>query len=112
MPVARVTAHTEPQVLFATPKVKKAKLSSIKIDNRSPALRIIRIQDFFTPDPSAGAPAPTPQTLEKLQFGVPAGTTLDISENELKDIEILGVCRAVADEIAPLCVIIVGYSYG
>ena len=109
MSTARVTANVDPVMLFTCPRVAKGKLTSIKVDNQGAAARTIRIQDRFTPDPSAGVPAPAEQTIDRLQFTVGAGLTADIPETELRDVEILGVCQVVADAVEPLAVVSIGY---
>ena len=109
MATVRATADVAPRILFVTPGVAKGKLTSIKIDNQGAAARTIRIQDRFTPDPSAGVPAPAEQTIDRLQFTVGAGLTADIPETELRDIEILGACQVVADAVEPLTVVSIGY---
>ena len=109
MPTARATADVAPAVLFTCPRVAKGRLTSIKVDNQGAAARTIRIQDRFTPDPSAEAPAPAERTIDRLQFTVGAGLTADIPETELRDVEILGTCQVVADAVEPTCVISIGY---
>lgn len=111
MATANVTADTTAQALFTTPKVKKGKLSSLKIDNQSGAPRTVRLQDIFTPDPSNGTPSPVLTTEERLQVTVAAGATYSLSEEDLKDVEMLGDAKAIADGIAAACVIIVGYHF-
>ena len=109
MSTVRATADVTPRVLFTAPKVAKGKLTSIKVDNQGTAARTIRIQDRFTPDSSAEVPAPAEQTIDRLQFTVGAGTTFDISQDELQDVEVLGTCQVVADAVEPACVVLVGY---
>ena len=109
MATARATADVTPRVLFTAPKVAKGRLTSIKIDNQGAAARTIRLQDRFTPDPSAGVPAPAEQTIDRLQVTVSAGATQDIPETELRDVEVLGTCQVVADAVEPACVVSIGY---
>ena len=109
MATVRATADVTPRVLFTAPGVAKGRLTSIKVDNQGAAARTIRIQDKFTPDPSAGVPTPAEQTIDRLQVTVGAGTTQDIPETELKDVEVLGTCQIVADAADPACVVSIGY---
>ena len=109
MATARTTANTTAQALWSTPKVKKAKVTSVKVDNQGATLRTIRLQDVFTPDPSVGVPSPSVQTIERLQISVGAGLTADVPEMELKDAGYLGDAKAIADAIDTSCVIIMGY---
>ena len=109
MATARTTANTTAQALWSTPKVKKAKVTSVKVDNQGTALRTIRWQDVFTPDPSVNVPSPSEQTIERLQISVGAGLTADIPETELKDVRFLGDTKAIANAIDTSCVIIMGY---
>ena len=94
--------------LFSTPKVKKAKLTSVKVDNQGAAARTIHLRDDFTTDVSVGAAA-ADKEIERLQITVGAGLTADVPETEMKDVEFLGVCKCYADAAEPLCIIIVGY---
>lgn len=109
MATARVTANTVAQALFSTPKVKKGKLTLVQVDNQGAALRTVRLQDIFTPDPSAGVPSPSVQTIERLQISVGAGLTANVPETELRDVDFLGDAKAIASAIDAACVIIVGY---
>ena len=95
--------------LFSTPKVKKAKLTSVKVDNQSAAAKTIHLRDDFTPDASAKVATPTAKEIEKLQVTVGAGLTGDVPETELSDAEPLGDLKCYADTADPLCIIIVGY---
>ncbi len=56
MATKKVTAHTTAVALFSAPKVKKAKITAIDIDNQSGAARTVRLQDIFTPDDSVRKP--------------------------------------------------------
>jgi hypothetical protein len=111
MATARVTANTTAQDLFSTPKVRKGKLTSVKVDNQSAAARTVRLQDVFTPDASAAVPSPSAQTIERLQITVGAGLTADVPADELKDVEFLGDAKAIADAIDAACVITVAYHF-
>jgi len=42
---------------------------------------------------------------------VAAGVTYSLSEEDLKDVEMLGDAKAIADAIAAACVITVGYHF-
>ncbi len=95
--------------LFATPKVKKAKLTSVKIDNQSAAAKTIHLRDDFTTDASVKAGAAVKQ-LEKLQVTVGVGLTADIMETELKNKEFLGDCKCYANAADAACIIIVDYE--
>ncbi len=95
--------------LFATPKVRKAKLTSVKIDNQGAVARTIHLRDDFSTDASVKAAAAA-KTVEKLQITVGAGLTADIMETELRNKEFLGDCKCYADAAEPLCIIIVDYS--
>jgi len=94
--------------LFSTPKVKKSKLTSVKVDNQGTADRTIHLRDVFTTDVSAKAETGEKE-IERLQITVGAGLTADVPETELKDVEFLGVCKCYADAAEPLCIIIVGH---
>lgn len=96
--------------LFSTPKIKKAKLTSVKIDNQSAAAKTIHLRDDFTPDASVKVAAPTAKTIEKLQVTVGAGLTADVPETELKDKEFLGDCKCYADVADAKCIIICDYE--
>ena len=108
---ARVTANTVPQVLFVTPGVSKGVLSSMKVDNQGATAITVRIQDRFTPHASAGVAAPTEVTLDRIQVTIGAGLTGTLSSEELKDVQILGTCEAVASTTDPAAVVIVGYHF-
>ena len=111
MSTARVTANVDPVMLFTCPRVAKGKLTSIKVDNQGAAARTIRIQDRFTPDPSAGVPTPAEQVIDRVQLTVGAGLTETLSSEQLEDIQILGTCEAVASATDPATVIIIGYHF-
>lgn len=110
MATSRVTANTVAQSLFTAPKNKRAKLTSITVDNQGAAARTVRIQDLFTPDPSKGTPSPTQQTIERVQLTVGAGLTGNMPAEELKSVPILGEAKAIASAIDADCVIIVSYE--
>lgn len=95
--------------LFSTPKVKKAKLTSVNVDNQGAAARTIHLRDDFTTDASVKAAAAA-KTIEKLQITVGPGLTADVMETELKNKEFLGDCKCYADAAEPLCIIIVDYE--
>lgn len=111
MSTARVTANTIAQALWSTPRVKKAKVTLVKVDNQGAALRTVRLQDIFTPDASVGVPSPSAQTTERLQISVGAGLTADVPETELRDVEILGDAKAIANVTDASVVIVVGYHF-
>jgi len=111
MPTARVTANTTAQTLWTTPKHHKGKLKALNIDNQSTVALTIRIQDVFTPDPSAGVATPTQQTIERVQITVAAGASVSLSEDSLVDAEFLGVVSAIANDIQAACVIIAIYEF-
>ena len=111
MSTVRTTADVTPVALFTTPRVAKGRLTSVKIDNQGTAARTIRIQDRFTPDPSAGVPAPTERVIDRVQLTVGAGLTETLSSEQLEDIQILGTCEAVASATDPATVIIIGYHF-
>ncbi|MBA7682054.1 hypothetical protein ES703_90400 [subsurface metagenome] len=94
--------------LFSTPTVKKAKLTSVKVDNQGAVARTIHLRDDFTTDVSAGVVAGDKE-IERLQITVGAGLTAVVPETELKDVEFLGDCKCFADAAEPLCIIIVGH---
>ena len=94
--------------LFSTPKVKKAKLTSVKVDNQSAVDKTIHLRDDFMTDASVGAAAAAKQ-IERLQVTVGTGLTADVPETELRDVEPLGDLKCYADVADPLCIIIVGY---
>ena len=96
--------------LFSTPKVKKGKVTSIKIDNQSAAAKTIYLRDDFTPDASAGVTAPSAQTIAKFQATVGAGLTADIMETELKNKEFLGDCKCYASVADAACIVICDYT--
>ncbi|MBA7633617.1 hypothetical protein ES703_41188 [subsurface metagenome] len=108
---ARTAALAVPNIatLFSTPKVKKAKLTSVKVDNQGAVARTIHLRDDFTTDVSAGAAVAADKEIERLQITVGTGLTADVPETELKDVEFLGDCKCYADVAEPLCIIIVGY---
>lgn len=110
---AKVTANTETQDLFSCPKVKKAKITAIDIDNQSGAARMVRLQDIFTPDESAGEdePAAADPPIERFQATVGSGVSFSADEPSLKDLEVLGDAKAIADAIEADCVIIVKYHF-
>jgi len=95
--------------LFSTPKVKKAKLTSVKVDNQGAVKRTIHLRDDFTTDVSVGAAAAADKEIERLQITVGAGLTADVPETELKDVEFLGDCKCYADAADEDCIIIVGH---
>ena len=111
MATARCTAHTTAVTLLSTPKVKKAKITAIDIDNQSAAARTVRLQDIFTPDVSALVAAPTAKTIERFQATVGSGVSFSADEPSLKDLEGLGDLKAIADAIDATCVIIVKYHF-
>jgi len=112
MATARCTAHVVGALdtLFATPPIKKGKLSSVLIDNQSAALRTIHLRDDFTPDPSVGTPSPSAQTIEIGQWSVGAGLTAAVPETELKKKEVRGTLKCYADATDAACVITVDYN--
>jgi hypothetical protein len=110
MATARVTANTTPQTLFTVPRHAKGRLTALVVDNQGAAPRTVRLQDVFTPSPSAGNASPTQQTVERLQVTVAAGATVRVPETELRDVEFLGEARAVASATDPATVIICAYS--
>jgi len=110
MPTATASANTAAQTMFVTPVIKKGKIKSVNIDNQDTSDHTIRLIDTFTPDASNGTPSPSVQTLYPRQWTVGKGLTADISEKELKGLDILGTCQVVADAIAALCVIKVSYD--
>ncbi|GAI69444.1 unnamed protein product [marine sediment metagenome] len=110
MATARVTAHTDAVALFSAPKVKKAKITAIDIDNQSAADRTVRLQDIFTPDDSVGATG-SEETKERFQATVGVGVSFSADEPSLKDLEVLGDAKAIADDISTDCVIIVKYHF-
>jgi hypothetical protein len=113
MATARTTAVALADIvtLFSTPKIKKAKLTSVKIDNQSAAAKTIHFRDDFTPDASVGVPSPSAQQIEKLQVTVGAGLTADIPETELRNKEFLGDCKCYADAADAACIIIIDYEF-
>ena len=111
MSTSRVLAHTTAQALWSKQLHSKAKVTSVKVDNQGAALRTVRLQDIFTPDASVGVPSPSAQTIERLQISVGAGLTADVPETELRDLEMLGDAKTIADAIAATAVIIVGYHF-
>ena len=111
MSTARCTADTTPVALWSKQLHSRAKVTSVKVDNQSAAARTIRLQDIFTPDASVGVPSPSAQTIERLQITVGAGLTADVPETELRDLEMLGDAKAIADAISTVAVIIVGYHF-
>ena len=108
MATKKVTAHTTAVALFSAPKVKKAKITAIDIDNQSGAARTVRLQDIFTPDDSVGE-AGSEETKERFQATVGSGVSFSADEPSLKDLEVLGDAKAIADSIEDTCVIIVKY---
>ena len=111
MATSRVTANTAAQALWTGPKHVKAKVTSVKVDNQGTALRTVRLQDLFTPDPSVGVPSPSAQTIDRLQISVGAGLTADVPETELRDLEMLGDAKAISSAIDTACVIVVMYHF-
>jgi hypothetical protein len=111
MPTAKVTANTTAQTLFTTPKHKKGKITALTVDNQSTSKKTIKIQDIFTPDPTAGAPSPTEQTKDRVQITVGAGLTATLDKLSLEDVEFLGTAKAVADATDAACVITVVYRF-
>ncbi|GAH89820.1 unnamed protein product, partial [marine sediment metagenome] len=99
------------QALFSTPKVKKVKITAIDIDNQSPADRTVRLQDIFKPDESVGETGPTTETKERFQATVGVGVSFSADEPSLKDVEVLGDAKAIADAAEADCVIIVKYHF-
>ena len=110
---ARVTAHTTAVALFSTPKVKKAKITAIDIDNQSTAARTVRLQDIFTPDASVGVTTPSAPSppIERFQATVGSGVSFSADEPSLKDLEVLGDAKAIADAIEADCVVIIKYHF-
>ncbi|MBA7610063.1 hypothetical protein ES703_17268 [subsurface metagenome] len=110
MATKKVTANTVAQDLFSCPKVKKAKITAIDIDNQSAADRTVRLQDIFTPDDSVGATG-SEETKERFQATVGVGVSFSADEPSLKDVEVLGDAKAIADAEEADCVIIVKYNF-
>ncbi len=113
MATKKVTANTVAQDSFSCPKVKKAKITAIDIDNQSTAARTVRLQDIFTPDASVGVTTPSAPTppIERFQATVGSGVSFSADEPSLKDLEVLGDAKAIADAIEATCVIIVKYHF-
>lgn len=109
MSTAQVTSNTSAQTLFTVPEHQKAKITSINVDNQGSASRTIKIQDIFTPDESNGDSSPSEQTKLRQQLTVGAGLTASVSEEELKDVECLGVAKALGSAIDSSCVVVVSY---
>lgn len=110
MATKKVTANTAAQTLFATPLHKKGVAKSLQIDNQSAALRVIRLQDIFTPDASNGVASPTEQTLERVTVSIPANTLRVLTKDELEGVKCLGTVKAIADAVSTACAITVGYD--
>jgi hypothetical protein len=97
--------------LFTCPKVKKAKLKSVNIDNQSAASRTVSLEDTFTPDPSQTSPVPGAQAIIRRQWTVGTLLTVDIPSTELEGLEILGALKAFADATFATCRITVSYEF-
>ena len=110
MATKKVTANTAAVALFSAPKVKKAKITAIDIDNQSGAARTVRLQDIFTPDDSVGATG-SEETKERFQATVGSGVSFSADDPSLKDLEVLGDAKAIADAIEATCVIIIKYHF-
>lgn len=111
MATKKVTASTTAATLVTTPKHKKTVIKSLQIDNQSAALRVIRIQDIFTPDVSNGVASPTEQTIERVYVSIPANTLRVLTKDELEGVMCLGTVKAIADAIAATCAITAGYDF-
>lgn len=111
MSTKKVTSNTDAQDLFSCPKVKKAKITAIDIDNQSTAARTVRLQDIFTPDASVKVTSPSEKTEERFQATVGSGVSFSADEPSLKDLEVLGDAKIIADAIEATCVIIVKYHF-
>lgn len=96
--------------LFTCPKIKKARLKSVNIDNQSGASRTVTLEDTFTTDPSAGAVAAV-LAISRRQWTVGTLLTVDIPSTELEGLDILGTLKAYADAASAVCVITVSYDF-
>ncbi len=88
----------------------KIKPTLVLVDNQeSLADAIITINDTFTPSVTAGSiPVPASVTVPRIHMTVPAGEC-DSLEDELKDIEFLGLVTAVRGILDPFSFITFAY---
>lgn len=83
--------------IFAAQKLNaKIVPSQIIVDNEAGAgQRVITIQDVFTPSPSNGVPIPGLTTVNRLIITVDNAGWATLSEEELRDLKILGQLQAI-----------------
>lgn len=96
--------------LFTVPAHVKGIPKSVTIDNQGAAQHTIHLRDDFTTDATAALVA-TAETIAKAQWTCPAGATITIPADELKEKEFLGTCKCYADSAEPLCIITVDYDF-
>jgi hypothetical protein len=113
MATARTPAviSTSIATLATVPYDRKLRMTSITINNQGAALNTIHFRDDVTIDPSVGNPSGSSQTIEKAQYSVGAGLTVEIKADELREKEFLGTLKCYADSAEPACITIVDYEY-
>jgi hypothetical protein len=101
--VATVTLATEK-------RDSKIKPSLILIDNGSSAAdAVLTFNDIFTPSATVGAPIPVLTTVPRLHITVPAGEC-DSLEDELKDMEFLGLVQVIRGAVDALSFVTFAYD--
>lgn len=99
MPVKKITASLSYQTLFTVPKHHVGKITGIVCTNKTASSIpvVVIIEDFFTPDASAGVASPSALSQGVTRMVVGAGLTGSLSERELRDTRCLGVVKAICD---------------
>lgn len=112
MSVARVTASTAVQPLFAVPLNMKAIIDDINIDNQGTSGPItVQLEDDFTQDVSTTVAAPVARSAFPFQTTVAQNASVSADELTMKQTECLGNVGAICSAIDAGCAVLVKYHF-
>ena len=95
MPAIETSFAVAANTLATEKRNSKIKPSFLMVDNMNGAAdAVITVNDIFTPSVTVGVGAPVLQTIPRLHFTVPT-LECDSLEDELKDVEFLGLVQIV-----------------
>lgn len=111
MPSLSQTMAASPREFVAEKHNAKVIPSLIMIDNVLGAQdAILVVQDVFTPAVSNGVAIPVETTVDRLSINVSQLACVSI-QDELKDIEILGLLQLTIDTVDPACIVSVAWGF-
>ena len=110
-----VTAMGVTPTVIATEKLNaKKRITALSVDNvGGAAARTVQIQDRFTPAITNAVPVPAVQTPSRFNAGAlanGAGNVRTFSENQLKNVVVLGQLELIIDVADAGCVVSVAWE--